>query len=211
MLAARGHANRIGAAPSQTEASQFRESPAKTPPDQAEDVIHCKILRPPLHRRVTVGRATDMRAPGPVSANVHVEALVPQVDVLAEATAVICHDGSGTTFGALAAGLKLVIVPMFADQPANARPVASAEAGIAVTPTGAPTAASRRYAPRRPGIRRALESLLADNSYRQAAQGIAAELSALPTTRDLLDTLQNELVSSQPARPSGDGVAGFVA
>jgi len=52
---------------------------------------------------------------------VHVEAWVPQADALAAATVVVCHGGSGTTFGTLAAGLPLVIVPMFADQPANAR------------------------------------------------------------------------------------------
>ena len=44
-----------------------------------------------------------------------------------------------------------------------------------------------------PRIRQALESVLADGSYRQAAQGLAAEMSALPTARDLLGALQSEL------------------
>ena len=36
-------------------------------------------------------------------------------------TLVVCHGGSGTVLGALAAGLPLVILPLFADQLVNAR------------------------------------------------------------------------------------------
>ena len=54
---------------------------------------------------VTVGRDVDIAALGPVAANTHVEAWVPQQDVLADAALVVCHGGSGTTFGALAAGM----------------------------------------------------------------------------------------------------------
>ncbi len=143
---------------------------------------------------LTVGRATDIGALGAVPANVHVEAWVPQGDALAAASAVLCHGGSGTTFGTLAAGLPLVIVPMFADQPANARLVASAGAGLAVQPSGEPDGRVAVPSPAdAPRIRRALESVLADGSYRRAAQGIAAEMSALPTARDLLEALRNEL------------------
>jgi hypothetical protein len=149
----------------------------------------------PVRVLLTVGRATDIQALGDVPANVHVEAWVPQANVLAAATAVVCHGGSGTTFGTLAAGLPLVIVPMFADQPDNARLVESAGAGLAVKPTREPRG---RFAVPVPGdaprIRQSLESVLADDSYRRAAQGLAAEMSALPTARDLLGALQSELV-----------------
>jgi UDP:flavonoid glycosyltransferase YjiC (YdhE family) len=147
---------------------------------------------------LTVGRQTDIRALGDIPANVHVEAWVPQTDALAAATAVLCHGGSGTTFGALAAGLPLVIMPMFADQPANARLVESAGAGLAVQPSGdtegnvvipGPDDASR--------IRQALESVLADDAYRRAAQGLAVEMNGLPAVGDLLDTLERELVAGR--------------
>ena len=148
----------------------------------------------PIRVLLTAGRATDIQALGDVPANVHVESWVPQADALAAATAVICHGGSGTTFGTLAAGLPLVIVPMFADQPANARLVESAGAGLAVEPTGEPQGRVGVPAPGdAPRIRQALESVLADDSYRQAAQGLAAEMSALPTARGLLGALQSEL------------------
>jgi UDP:flavonoid glycosyltransferase YjiC (YdhE family) len=149
----------------------------------------------PVRVLLTVGRATDIQALGDVPANVHVEAWVPQADALAAATAVVCHGGSGTTFGTLAAGLPLVIVPMFADQPANARLVESAGAGLAVDPASEPEGRVRAPAPGdAPRIRKSLESVLADDSYRRAAQGLAAEMSDLPTARDLLDALQGELV-----------------
>jgi UDP:flavonoid glycosyltransferase YjiC (YdhE family) len=149
----------------------------------------------PIRVLLTVGRATDIRALGGIPANVHVEAWVPQSDALAAATMVLCHGGSGTTFGTLAAGLPLVIVPMFADQPANARVVASAGAGLVVEPTGEPEGRVGVPAPDDAlRIRQAIESVLDDDSYRQAAQGLAAEMHALPTVDELLDELQSELV-----------------
>lgn len=149
----------------------------------------------PIRVLLTAGRGADIQALGEVPANVHVEAWVSQADVLTAATAVVCHGGSGTTFGTLAAGLPLVIVPMFADQPANARLVESAGAGLAVEPTGEPGGRVGVPAPDdAPRIRQSIESVPADDSYRRAAQGLAAEMSALPTARDLLDALQSELV-----------------
>jgi UDP:flavonoid glycosyltransferase YjiC (YdhE family) len=142
----------------------------------------------------SIGRATDIRALGDIPANVHVEAWVPQSDALAAAM-VLCHGGSGTTFGTLAAGLPLVIMPMFADQPANARVVASAGAGLVVEPTGEPEGRVGVPAPDDAlRIRQAIESVLADDSYRQAAEGLAAEMDALPTVHELLDELQSEVV-----------------
>jgi UDP:flavonoid glycosyltransferase YjiC (YdhE family) len=153
----------------------------------------------PVRVLLTAGHATDIRALGDLPANVHAEAWVPQADALAAATAVVCHGGSGTTFGALAAGLPLVIVPMFADQPANARLVESAGAGLAVEPTGESRGGVSAPAPGdAPLIRQCLESVLADNSYRQAAQGLATEMSTLPTARDLLHALQSDLVLAVP-------------
>ena len=55
--------------------------------------------------------------------------------MLGRRTAVVVgHGGSGTTFGALAAGVPVVIVPLFADQFANAERVAEAGAALVVEP-----------------------------------------------------------------------------
>jgi UDP:flavonoid glycosyltransferase YjiC (YdhE family) len=61
---------------------------------------------------------------GPVPRNVRVERWVPQLEALARARLVVCHGGSGTVLGTLAAGLPLIILPLFADQIANARRLA---------------------------------------------------------------------------------------
>jgi hypothetical protein len=70
----------------------------------------------PVRVLLTLGRDLEL---GPVPANVHVEQWVPQADVLDHADAVVCHGGSGTTLGALAYGVPLVVTPLFADQPYN--------------------------------------------------------------------------------------------
>ena len=65
---------------------------------------------------------------------VRCERWVDQRVVLPTARAVICHAGSGTTLGALAAGTPIVAVPWFADQPFNADRIATTRTGLAVPP-----------------------------------------------------------------------------
>lgn len=117
---------------------------------------------------LTVGVAAEVELDG-VSPNVHVEKWVPQADVLGHAAAVVGHGGSGTTLGALAAGVPLVVVPLFADQPWNAARTAVVGAGV-VAPMD--------------GIRAGIERVLADGSYRAAAGRVADELRGYPPVDD---------------------------
>jgi UDP:flavonoid glycosyltransferase YjiC (YdhE family) len=143
----------------------------------------------PVRVLLTVGRATDVAELGDVPANVHVEAWVPQGDVLAEASAVVCHGGSGTTFGALSAGVPLVVVPLFADQPGNARCVAAAGAGVVVEPARG-AAANERLGPEHAAqIRSAIEAVLAEPAYRRGARQVADEMRATPSVAEVLTTL----------------------
>jgi UDP:flavonoid glycosyltransferase YjiC (YdhE family) len=158
---------------------------------------------------LTVGRGIEVDALGPVPENVHVEAWVPQHDVLSEAAAVVCHGGSGTTFGALAAGVPLVIVPLFADQPTNGALVAKAGAGVVVGaaprsrsggPGGSVGAGPRSEEPRvpigpgdAPSIRAAIELVLGTASFRQAARRIAADMRAQPTVDSVVASLAAEV------------------
>ena len=105
----------------------------------------------------------------------HFNPLVPpRQDVLGHADAMVCHGGSGSTLGGIAAGLPMVIVPLFADQPQNADRVAEVGAGVAVVPDrDAPDAA---VSP----IREAIEKVLAEPSYRERAAALAAESRAQP-------------------------------
>ena len=90
---------------------------------------------------VTTGHGFDPARLRDVPGNVHVEARVDQADVMGEAGLVVCHGGSGTTYGALAAGVPLVVVPVFANQFANApkwpRPARAYRSTLAGTPRDA--------------------------------------------------------------------------
>jgi UDP:flavonoid glycosyltransferase YjiC (YdhE family) len=128
----------------------------------------------PVRVLLTVGRDLQLGILGETPANVRIESWVPQQDVLGRAAAAVVHGGSGSTLGALAAGLPLVVVPLFADQPENARRVAEVGAGIAVEPAREDPAAT--IAP----LRAAIESVLAEPSYRESAGALAEELRGEP-------------------------------
>ncbi len=144
----------------------------------------------PARVLLTVGRATDSARLGPIPANVRVEGWVAQAEVLPHAALVVCHGGSGTTFGALAAGVPLVVCPLFADQAANARLIETAGAGV-VTRSDAPASGGLRalgpadVAP----LRAAIEHALGEPDYRRAAERIAGEMAAMPTIDDVLAAL----------------------
>jgi UDP:flavonoid glycosyltransferase YjiC (YdhE family) len=125
----------------------------------------------PARVLVTVGRDRDPADLGPLPGNVHVERWVPQADVLRHAAAMLCHGGFGTVRGALAAGVPVVVAPLFADQPQNARRVAEIGAGIALDrgPEGIA------------GARDAVRALLADRGYAERAAAVAEDVRALPT------------------------------
>ena len=95
---------------------------------------------------------------------------MPQRRVMPHASAMVCHGGFGTVRMALASGVPMVVLPLFADQPHNARRIAELGAGIALE--------------RGPGgideLAGAVEVLLDDSSYRTAAARIASEVRALP-------------------------------
>ena len=103
----------------------------------------------PVRALLTTGKRLGPSVLGAIPPNVHVEAWVPQRDVLPRAAALVCHGGSGTLLGGLAAGLPMVVAGVGADQPHNGRLVARAGAGLAVTWGCAfPANARRRGAPR---------------------------------------------------------------
>lgn len=125
---------------------------------------------------LTVGLEADLDALPPAPDNLRIERWVPQADVVAEAAAVVHHGGAGSTLGALAAGLPSVVVPLFADQPQNARRVAASGAGVVVAPPGADA------------IRDALARVL-DGDRWPAPRRLAAELRAQRDPGDVLDEL----------------------
>ena len=146
---------------------------------------------PETHVLLTVGRQFDPSELGPVPAHVRVEPWVDQHRVVERADLVVCHGGSGTVLGALAAGKPLVVVPSFADQFENGRRIAAAGAGVVVEETGRAIGAARtplgeQDAPR---IERAITTVLGEPSYRRRAERFAVEMEAYPTVDLVLDRL----------------------
>lgn len=146
---------------------------------EAVEHIEARVL-------VTVGRSVEPSALGSAPPNVHVEQWVPQASVLPHADVVVCHGGSGTTYGALACGVPAVFVPFFADQPANARAVVGAGAGLLLelAASGGNVPSVNRDDAQR--LRALVEAVMSDAGYRQAAGRIGAELQAQPSLVDVL-------------------------
>jgi UDP:flavonoid glycosyltransferase YjiC (YdhE family) len=144
----------------------------------------------PARVLVTVGRVTDVASLGPIPGNVRVEQWVPQNAMLPQAALVVCHGGSGTTFGALAAGVPVVICPLFADQPRNGAAVQRAGAGLVVAGAEEATGALRGLGPHDVApLRASIEQVLGDPSYRTAAARVAAEMAQMPTLDGLVERL----------------------
>jgi UDP:flavonoid glycosyltransferase YjiC (YdhE family) len=147
---------------------------------------------------LTVGRlAPDTVEPLP--ANAHVEHWVEQSDVLAQVDLVVCHGGSGTVLGALAAGVPMVLLPHFGDQFPNATRIAASGAGVVVE------AGWDEHGRRRRATEQALDRIAPsvaqvrnDPSFRAAAQRMARELQQLPVPESLLDEL-----TARPGRAGG--------
>jgi UDP:flavonoid glycosyltransferase YjiC (YdhE family) len=114
---------------------------------------------------LTLGTEVDPADLGPVPHNVHVEPWVPQGAVMAHAAAMVGHGGSGSTLAAMAAGIPLAVLPLFADQPENAGRVAALGAGLRLDGTGA--------------LAETVSELLEDPYYRDGARAVAAEIEAL--------------------------------
>jgi UDP:flavonoid glycosyltransferase YjiC (YdhE family) len=128
------------------------------------------LAHEPLNLIVTVGHNNDPAALGSVPSNVRIERYIPQTLIFSRCALVACHAGSGTVMAALVHGLPLVLVPIGADQPQNARRCAAL--GLATVldvdrldPTGA---------------RAAVRTVLDDPSYRQHAETVRREIEALP-------------------------------
>ena len=139
---------------------------------------------------LTVGRRFDPASLGATPANAHVESWIDQSRVLREADVVLSHGGSGTTFGALRAGVPLVVAPLFADQRANGEKVAESHSGI-VLDLHRSREAGRPPLDRNdaPVVVDAIRSVLANPAYRDRARRISEEMAVEPSCDDLLHVL----------------------
>jgi MGT family glycosyltransferase len=135
----------------------------------------------PVRILLTIGRDADLDALGPPPPNAHVEAWVDQDAVLSHAAVVVSHGGYGTTLGAFAHGVPLVLLPLFAgDQWRNARRVAELGAGVILE-----HGERRVFDPPGPAVLAelpaAVQHVLGDRRFAQAADRIGRSMATLPT------------------------------
>lgn len=137
----------------------------------------------PVNLVVTVGRHIDPVEFGPQPDHVRIERYVPQSLLLPHVDLVVSHGGSGSVIGALAHGLPLVVIPMGADQPHNGDRCVDLGVGrvldaVAATPDD---------------VREAVSAVLAEPSYRLAAERVQAEIAGLPDAASAVPLLEGLL------------------
>jgi len=136
---------------------------------------------------VTVSRHLDPAAFGPQPANVHIERYVPQECVLAVADVAVGHGGPGSTVGALAHGLPVLVLPP--DPPIFARvaeAVVTAGVGRRCPPSGLTPET----------VQVEVDALLSQPQYRQAAQAVRAEIDGMPSAASVITVLKDLVASA---------------
>jgi UDP:flavonoid glycosyltransferase YjiC (YdhE family) len=147
----------------------------------------------PIRALMTIGHAFAAESLGQVPDNTHVEQWVPQADVFAAAQVVVCHGGSGTTNGALAAGRPLVVCPLFADQNTNADAIQRIGAGVVVrSPERPPVGVASLSDVEVAALSDAIMTCLHDPSYRHAAHRQASAIATTPSIDELVRALPGQ-------------------
>jgi len=134
----------------------------------------------PVNVIATVGQQIDPTAFGAMPAQVRIERFIPQAKILARCDLMVCHGGSGSVVGALANGVPMVLLPMGADQPMNARRCAELGVGRTVDALTATPAS----------IAAAVAAMLADDRARTAARRFSAETARLPDVREAVPLIE---------------------
>lgn len=136
---------------------------------------------------VTVGPDVEPRELGPQPRHVQVVSWLPPSMVLARASLVISHGGSGTVSAALAHGLPQLVLAMGADQLHNADRLVSLGLGRLMDPAACAA-----------DITEAAAALLGDPQVRANAERMQREMAALPRPRSVVPVLERLVAAQRP-------------
>jgi UDP:flavonoid glycosyltransferase YjiC (YdhE family) len=142
----------------------------------------------PITLVVTTGRDQDPAAFGPQPSHVHLERYVPQSLLFPRCDLVVTHGGTGTVLTALNHGLPLVIVPVFSDQPDNARRCEQLGVAKVIAPGDRTPEA----------FRDAVRKVLGDPRYRRNAERLREEMAQLPGPEQVVGWLERLAAEKQP-------------
>jgi MGT family glycosyltransferase len=115
-----------------------------------------------------------------VPENVIVMESAPHSEAFPEADLVITHAGHGTIMRSLSHGLPLVCLPMGRDQNDNAKKVEHHGCGIALTAKAGPAK-----------IRKAVQQILSQETYKEAATNFEAEIRASDHKNQILREIED--------------------
>ena len=132
-----------------------------------------------LNVLVTTGPGFDPADLGTRPAGVLSVPFVPQALVLPHCRVVVSHAGAGTMFGALCHGLPQLCLPQGADQPAQAVAILRAGAGLTLWPGEVSADA----------VQQAVERLQREPVFAGSAEGLRAEIDAMPDADAVLAVL----------------------
>lgn len=139
---------------------------------------------------LTVGRDLGPGAFGLQPAHVHLERFLPLGRLLPRCSLVLFHGGSGTLIQAVAHGLPMVIVPLGADQPDNARRCAELGASR--------TLDQEHLTPEH--VQDVVLDVLHTPSYRERAARLREEFARLPGPEFAVELLERLVRNEAPAR-----------
>lgn len=128
------------------------------------------------HVVMSIGDRLDPATLGLVPANFEVLRFVPQLDVLAEASALICHGGMGSTMEALYFGVPTVQVPTTPEQEATAARVVELGLGDQLALSDDP--------------RPAVERVASDQAMAQRIQAMRQEIRNAPGATLAADVIE---------------------
>jgi len=150
--------------------------------------IRAALKEEPINLIVTLGPGHDPGDFGAQPAHVHLERYLPQSLLFPHCDLVLTHGGSGTVRTALAHGLPMVILPIAADQPENARRCEALGVARVVLPRDRTAEA----------IREAAHAVLHDPRYRRNAERLRAEMGSLPGPEYAVALLETLARKRQP-------------
>jgi len=142
----------------------------------------------PFNLIVTLGPGHDPADFGEQPPQVHIERYIPQSLIFPHCHIIITHGGSGTVRTAIDHGLPMVIIPIAADMPDNARRCAALGLARIIAPHERTPDA----------IREATRTLLHDPRYRQNAERLRDEAQALPGLEYAVELLERLVRERQP-------------
>jgi hypothetical protein len=134
----------------------------------------------PIRLVATVGSAIDPARLGPQPGHVQVRRFVPLAALLPHCELVVSHGGSGSVMGALTYGLPSLLLPMGADQPANAARCSALGVGVVSSASDADAS----------DLAGSVLRALGDQRLRSNAQRLASEIAELPEASQAVPWLE---------------------